>query len=104
MKQPVGQGSDKMRKTYLYFILFMLFFLPMEIDAGTLENTDFQEYNIQMTYDNGQISHEPIYGQSTSYICVYGCALELMETGQKIEMQPNDYIIIENGVFKKKEE
>jgi hypothetical protein len=84
MKQPVGQGSDKMRKTYLYFILFMLFFLPMEINAGTLENTDFQEYNIQMTYDNGQISHEPIYGQSTS------------------EMHPNDTIIIENGVLKEK--
>ena len=93
-----------MRKTYLYFILFILFFLPMYTNAGTLENTDFQDYNIQMTYDNGQISHEPIYGQSTSYICTYGCTLELMETGQKIEMQPNDTIIIENGVFKRKED
>jgi hypothetical protein len=92
-----------MRKSYLYFLLFLLFFLPVEIKAGTLENLDFQEYNIQMTYDNGQISHEPIYGQSTSYICVYGCTLELMETGQKIEMHPNDYIIIENGVLKRKE-
>ena len=93
-----------MRKTYLFFILFVLFSLPMKINAGTLENTDFREYNIQMTYDDGQISHEPIYGQSTSYICAYGCTLELMETGQKIEMHSNDYIIIENGVLKRKEE
>lgn len=93
-----------MRKTYLFFILFIFLFLPTKSNAGTLENTDFQEYNIQMTYDNGEISHEPIYSQSTSYICDYGCTLELMETGQKIEMQPNDTIIIENGVFKKKED
>ena len=93
-----------MIKTYLFFILFIFLFLPNKSNAGTLENEDFQEYNIQMTYDNGEISHEPIYGQSTSYICVYGCTLELMETGQKIEMQPNDTIVIENGVFKRNED
>ena len=104
MKQPVGQRSDKMRKTYLFFILFILFILPMKINAGTLENTDFQDYDVQMRYDNGETSHEPIYGQSTSYgICIYGCTLELMATGQKIRMEPNDYIIIENGVLKKKQ-
>ena len=93
-----------MTKTYLFCILFLLFFLPMKINAGTLENLDFREYNIQITYDNGLISHEPIYGQSTSYVCAWGCTLELMETGQKIEMHPNDMIVIENGVFKRKEE
>ena len=93
-----------MRKTYFYPLILSLFLLPMRIHAGTLENTDFKEYNVQITYDNGQITHEPLYEQSTSYICDYGCTLELMDTDQKIEMQPNDYIIIENGVFKRKEE
>ena len=93
-----------MQKKYLCFILFMFFLLPIGTSAGTLENADFKNYKVKITFDDGQVTHEILYEQSKSYgLCHYGCTVELMDTGQKMEMKPDDYIIIKDGALKQKE-
>ena len=75
----------------------------MGTSAGTLENADFKNYRIQITFADGRVTHETLYEQSKSYgICNYGCTVELMDTGQKIEMKPDDYIIIKDGILNKR--
>ena len=94
-----------MWKIYLHFILFIFFLSPIGTSAGTLENADFKNYKVKITYDDGQVEHEILYEQSKSYgLCHYGCTVELMDTGQKMEMKPDDYIVIKDGVLKQKEE
>jgi len=77
--------------------------LPGGIQAGNVKNLDFVEYRIKAIYDDGKTVSMPLYEQSEKYgICEYGCTLELIDTGQKIKMKPDDEIVIENGVMKHK--
>ena len=72
--------------------------------AGNVKYLDFVDYKIKAIYDDGKIVSMPLYEQAEKYgICEYGCTLELIDTGQKIIMKPNDEIVIEGGVMKRKE-
>jgi hypothetical protein len=89
---------------YKCFIIVIIILLPMGINAATVENLDFVDYKIRAIYDNGKIVSAPLYSRAEKYgICDYGCTLELLKTGQKIEVKPDDEIVIENGVMKRKE-
>jgi hypothetical protein len=78
-------------------------FLSTVIQAGTLENTDPDPYKYEAAID-GVPSYGTIYGNSTLYgICDQGCVLKLIETGQNLEMQPDDHIIIDNGELKRQD-
>ena len=79
-----------------------MFYLSLStvIQAGTLENTDPDPYKYEATFDGGP-SCGPIYGNSALYgFCNQGCVLKLVDTGQTLEMQPDDHIIIDNGELK----
>jgi hypothetical protein len=55
-----------MWKVYLHFILFIFFLSPIGTSAGTLENADFKNYKVQITFDDGQVTHETLYEQCTN--------------------------------------
>ena len=89
---------------YKFFIICIIILLPAGINAATVENLDFKDYKIRAIYDNGKIVSGPLYSRAEKYgICDYGCTLELLNTGQKIEVKPKDEIVIEDGVMKRKE-
>jgi len=89
---------------YKCFIISILFLLPTGLMAANVENLDFVDYKIRAIYDNGKIVSAPLYSRAEKYgICDYGCTLELLKTGQKIEVKPDDEIVIEDGVMKRKE-
>jgi len=93
-----------MGSLYKCFIIIIIILLPIGINAATVENLDFVDYKIRAIYDNGKIVSAPLYSRAEKYgICDYGCKLELLKTGQKIEVKPDDDIVIENGVMKLKE-
>ena len=93
-----------MATIYKGFIIFIIVLLPMGINAATVENLDFVDYKIRAIYDNGKIVSAPLYSRAEKYgICDYGCKLELLKTGQKIEVKPDDNIVIKDGVMKLKE-
>ena len=74
--------------------------------AGTLENTDEGEYRFEVIGTDGMpILNSIVYGESTLYgLCESGCQVKLLDTGQTITMNPNDDIVIEDGVMKRKED
>ena len=77
--------------------------LATVIQAGTLQNTDPDPYKYEATTD-GVPSYGTIYGNSTLYdFCNYGCVLKLVDSGQTIEVQPDDNIIIDNGELQRQD-
>jgi hypothetical protein len=89
-----------MKSRILIALTFSALWVPWIIQAGTLQNVDFDDYKYQIKtgnrYFNGHIDD-----RSTYYgVCEYGCTLILIESGQSVYMKPDDYVIIENGVLK----
>jgi hypothetical protein len=85
-------------------IVVLVLFLPAPLQAGTFENTDPDPYKYETTID-GVPSYGTIYGNSALYdFCNHGCVLKLIDTGQTIEMQPDDHVIIDNGELKRQNE
>lgn len=81
----------------------IIILLPTGINAATVENSDFVDYKIRAIYDNGRIVSATLYSRAEKYgICDYGCTLELLKTGQTIEVKPDDEIVIKDGVMKRK--
>ena len=75
--------------------------LSTMIQAGTFENTDPNPYQYEATFD-GVPSYGTIYGNSVLYgFCNHGCVLKLIDSGQTIEMQGDDHIIIDDGELKR---
>jgi hypothetical protein len=84
-------------------IAVLALFLPAALQAGTFENTDPDSYKYEAIID-GVPSSGTIYGNSALYgFCNNGCVLKLIDTGQTIEMQPDDHIIIDNGELKRQD-
>ena len=86
----------------LAFVVFSLS-LSTVIQAGTLENTDPDPYKYEAAVD-GVPSYGTIYGNSTLYgFCNQGCILKLIDSGQTLQMQPDDHIVIDNGELKRQD-
>ena len=82
-------------------IVVLALFLPAALEAGTFQNTDPDDYKHEAII-NGVPTYGTIYGNSSLYgFCNNGCVLKLIDTGQTIEMQPDDHIIIDNGELKR---
>ena len=92
-------------KCFLFPIIFVMCFgLSCNAYAGTLENMDLDEYKVRVE-EEGKIYDVIAYGQSRLLgICDYGGDVTLIKTGQTIKMDPNDEIVIEDGVMKRKKE
>ena len=89
-------------KIFLSVVVFSLS-LSTAIQAGTLENTDPDPYKYEATFD-GVPFYGTVYGNSALYnFCNHGCVLKLLDSGQTIQMQPGDHIIIDDGELKRQE-
>lgn len=75
--------------------------LSTVIEAGTFENTDPDPQKYEATVDGVPV-YGTIYGNSALYnFCNHGCVLKLLDSGQTIQMQPGDHIIIDDGELKR---
>lgn len=95
-----------MKQRVFPVLLTALILIPGVVQAGVLENMDLDDYQYE-TYGPGGIplSSGTIYAESVqSDFCVEGCQLKLLKTGQTMFMQPDDHIVISDGVMKRKEE
>jgi hypothetical protein len=93
-----------MKQGLLLMFLASLMLVPAAGQAGVLENKDLDDYQYE-TSEPGAVPHTlgTIYAESVqSDFCVEGCQLKLLKTGQSITMQPDDYIVISDGVMKRK--
>lgn len=83
-------------------LIVICLLLPVAGAAATLENEDLREYRYVLVAPGGYpVSTGIIYSQSALYgICKSGCWIRLLETGQIITVEPNDYIVSDNGVMR----
>ena len=99
-----------MKPIFLPTFLAAVILIPCVMQAGTLENSDFDGYRYQTFGPLGArssvgVQSGVIYSESVAYdICRVGCDLRLTTTGQTITMEPDDYVIIEHGIMKKKQD
>jgi len=94
----------------LSFIFLMILTLssPLALFAATLENTDSQEYELQIKEDGrpygrfyGPYRDEyRILEHCKTDICHYGCEMTLLSTGQKVWVNPRDAVVIDDRVMK----
>jgi hypothetical protein len=100
------ERSECMKVKLLLALMGALALIPCVVQAGDLENMDLDDYQYE-TFGPGGISLAggTIYSESVqSNFCVEGCILKLLKTGQTITMQPDDYIVISDGVMKRKDD
>jgi hypothetical protein len=99
----MGWGNE-MKPSLLLVIMGIFVLMPCMATAGVLENTDLDDYRYETFGPGGMLlTSGTIYSQSVqSDICNDGCQLNLLKTGQTITMQPDDYIVINDGVMKHK--
>jgi hypothetical protein len=98
-------ARDEGMKTRLLLIPIVgLMFIPHVTHAGVLENADLDDYRYETFWPGGApLAAGVIYSQSVQGdFCVEGCILKLLTAGQTITMQPDDYIVISDGVMKRK--
>ena len=99
-----------MKSIFLAALFAAIIFVPCLMQAGTLENSDldgyrYQTFGPQGARFSGGVQSGVIYSESVVYdICPAGCELRLSTTGQTLTMEPDDYVIIDHGAMKKKED
>jgi hypothetical protein len=87
-----------MKGLCLLLLIACLLFSGAPVWAATLTNSDGQSYRVEANVD-GQIYAVTILDGATISLCDYGCELRLVTTGQTITVQPNDSVVIDNGVM-----
>jgi hypothetical protein len=87
------------KRLHILLLIFSLVALAATVSAATLQNTDGQSYVVEARVD-GQIYQATILDGSTISLCDYGCELILVQTGQSLTVQPNDAVVIDNGVLR----
>ena len=91
-----------------HFVAFVL--VPCAMQTGTLKNSDldgyrYQTFGPQGARFSGGVQSGIIYSESVVYdICPAGCELRLSTTGQTIAMEPDDFVIIDHGLMKKRKD
>jgi hypothetical protein len=85
----------------LFFLLCLC--VPFNSGAATLENADLDTYTYRIVLPHTSYGSK-IYDQSMLFgICKQGCQIELIDSGQAINVKPDDHIVIEDGVIELKE-
>ena len=95
-------------KHSVIFLMMLTLASPSAVFAATLQNTDSQEYELQIKEEGRAYSR--YYGPSgdeyrilehcKTDICHYGCEMTLLDTGQKVWVNPRDEVVISYGVMK----
>jgi hypothetical protein len=87
-----------MKGLYVALLTACLVVSGTAVSAATLTNNDGQSYRVEANVD-GQIYGVTILDGATISLCDYGCELRLDSSGQTITVQPNDAIVIDDGVM-----
>ncbi len=90
------------------FLIILTLFSPPAVFTATLENTDSQDYEMQINEEGraynryyGPYGDEyRILSHCKTNICHYGCEMILLDTGQKVWVSPRDEVVISYGVMK----
>jgi hypothetical protein len=90
------------------FLMILTLASPSVVFAATLQNTDSQEYEMQIKEEGRSYSrYYGPYGDEyrilehcKTDICHYGCEMTLLDTGQKVWVNPRDEVVISYGVMK----
>jgi hypothetical protein len=73
---------------------------PFTVFAATLKNTDSQAYELQIQESGRAFSSRyRIVENAQVQLCHNGCALTLLSTGQTVQVNPEDSVVIDNGVL-----
>jgi len=73
---------------------------PLSAFAATLQNTDSQAYNLQIQeFGRPYSSQYQVIENAQVDICFNGCEMTLLSTGQTVRVNPNDVVVIDNGVM-----
>jgi hypothetical protein len=80
-------------------LILCLLVSVVAVSAATLQNTDGRSYVVEAMVD-GQVYRATILDGATISLCDYGCELRLVQTGQVLTVQPNDSVVIDNGVLR----
>jgi hypothetical protein len=68
--------------------------------AATLQNTDSQSYDLQIVESGRPFgSQYRIIENAQVEICFAGCVMTMVSTGQTARVNPNDTVVIDNGVM-----
>jgi hypothetical protein len=68
--------------------------------AATLQNTDSQSYDLQIVESGRSFgSRYTIIENAQVEICFSGCVMTMVPTGQTVNVNPKDTVIIDSGVL-----
>jgi hypothetical protein len=69
--------------------------------AATLQNADLQSYDLQIVEIGRSFgSRYTIIENAQVEICFSGCVMTMVSTGQTVRVNPNDAVVIDDGVIK----
>jgi hypothetical protein len=84
-------------KQSVIFLMILTLAGPLAVFAATLQNTDSQEYDLQIQESGRPYgSQYRILEHSKVDICFYGCQITLLRTGQTVSVNPDDSVVISN--------
>ncbi len=95
-------------KRSVIFLMILTLSSQLSVLAATLQNTDSQEYEIQLREEGrpygrfyGPYGDEfRILEHCKTDICHYGCEMSMISTGQRIWVNPRDEVVISYRVMK----
>jgi hypothetical protein len=92
------QEVESMKGLYAALLVACLLVSAAAVSAATLTNNDGQSYVVEANVD-GQIYELTVLDGATISLCDYGCEVRLVKTGQTITVQPDDSVVIDDGVM-----
>jgi len=87
-------------KKYILFLPMLAILASATVWAATLQNTDSQAYDLQIQESGRPYSSRyQVIENAQVDICFNGCEMTLLSTGQTVRVNPNDSVVIDNGVL-----
>jgi hypothetical protein len=88
-------------KQSVIFLMIITLVGPLAVFAATLENTDSQEYDLQIQESGRPYgSQYRVLEHSKVDLCFYGCEMILLSSGQKMWVNQSDSAVISNRVIR----
>jgi long-subunit fatty acid transport protein len=87
-------------KKILFLIWIAGLLAPGAAFSATLQNMDSQAYELQIQESGRSYSSQyRIIENAQVEICFNGCAMTMLATGQTVQVNPNDSVVIDSGVM-----
>ena len=87
-------------KKYMLFLPMLALLTSVTVWAATLQNTDSQAYDLQIQESGRSYSSQyQVIENAQVDICFNGCEMTLLSTGQTVRVNPNDSVVIDNGIM-----